>query len=195
MASLLQLFSAGKHKLIQTITTSTKDVQSADKVPSTNVNGVLDPSLLDATSTPTANKIAQYDGNGRFAQAAMPLGYGKDVNLVQCSENLSAGDLVNYHTVSGASRVRKADATSGTEREARGFVAQSYTTGQTAEVFADGTNTSASGLTPGAAVFLDITAGKATTTEPVAPNMLQVVGVALTATSYDYAPETPVVRS
>jgi hypothetical protein len=141
----------------ETLTVQTSaGAASADKIPSLTAEGVLDPTLLNAATT-GAGKVLLLDGSGRVSQAVMPVGIGQDAGSIQASENLAAGDPVNVHSVGGAARVRKADASSG--KEAHGFVLVSVTSGQTATVLFEGTNTAATGLTPGARVYLGAAVG------------------------------------
>lgn len=139
------------------------------------------------------NKIAALDGNGRFAETMMPTGIAADTALIQASENLSAGDAINIYEDTGAARCRKADATSAGKR-GDGFVTASVTSGQNATVYFEGENGEVSGLTPGLPVYLATTAGAVTQTAPSGSgNVVQRVGIAISATAYNFEPETPVV--
>lgn len=185
--------SATKQRLITTIAAATGTAADRDRVVSTGaVSGKIDTSLLD---TDVANGVGKLGPDGRFAAERMPAGFAQDVNTVIASEALNPGDNVNFWSDAGVAKVRLANATSGTEREAGGYVDAAVAVGQPARVFADGTNQNATGLVPGLPVYLDITAGKATTTAPAAPHMAQWIGMALTATSYDYQIHIATVRS
>lgn len=181
----LELLANGRQRLSYAITASAGAVAaSINKIVATNAQGVLDPSLLNA-ATSGNNKILMTGANGRLLASVMPTGIGEDANQFLVAEPLTAGDGINTFTDTGnVAKVRKADANAG--REQNGFVLQSYAQGDSATVFAEGTNTQASGLTPGADVFLSATAGKSTTTPPAEPAMLQWIGYAVSATSYNF---------
>jgi hypothetical protein len=109
----------------------------------------------------------------------MPVGIGADTQVVEASENLAAGDLVNIHNSTGA-KARKADATTA-GKEAHGFVLAAVTSGQPATVYFEGSNTQVTGLTPGPQ-YLSTTPGLSTHTPPSGSgNILQKVGVATDA--------------
>lgn len=189
MAKYLSHNGAGLAAETLTITTSGGAV-SADKIPSTNSQGVLDPSILGAATT-GANKIGMTGPDGRFDVTTMPSGFGIDAFDVVASEALAAGDAVNVHTVSGASRVRKADASTG--KPAHGYVLSAVANGGTAKVYFEQTNTQASGMTPGTLVYLSSTPGQVvSSTPPAAPALAQIVGFALTATAYKFDPYPPI---
>lgn len=128
--------------------------------------------------------IPALDATGRLDNSVMPVGIGKDTKVMTTSEALAAGDLVNIWNSSGA-KVRKADATTA-GKEAWGFVLASATSGGTVEVFFEGANTQASGLTPGP-LFLQTSAGAAGATVPsTAGNVVQSVGIAVSATEFNF---------
>ncbi len=111
------------------------------------------------------------------------------VGTVQASQTLAAGDFVNLHTVTGALRMRKADATDET-KQADGFVKAAVTSGNSDVIYGPGqVNDSLSGLTPGAAYYLSTTPGLATTTAPsTTGNLVQHLGKALSATNILFDP-------
>ena len=108
-------------------------------------------------------KIPSLDTGGLLPLSMMPTGLGPDVETIQASENLAAGDFVNVHDSTGA-RVRKADASNG--RQAHGFVIAAVTSGQNATVYFEGSNTQLSGLTIGALYYLSATTAGAVTATP-----------------------------
>lgn len=131
-----------------------------------------------------AGRLPQLDASGRLDNSVMPVGIGADTASIQASEALAAGDFVNIHNVSGAPRVRKADAaTSG--KEAHGFVLAAVASGANATVYFEGQNTQVTGKTPGARQYLSPTTPGATTETPpsAAGQVVQFVGVAISATS------------
>jgi len=92
----------------------------------------------------------------------------------------------------GTAKVRKADATTA-GKEAHGFVLSAVTSGNPATVYFEGTNTQVTGQTPGP-VYLQTTAGAGGTTIPSASgNVVQQVGVAVSATAVNFERATPVV--
>lgn len=160
---------------------------AGDKYLYLNTNGAPAEKAAVQTSAGAADagKIGALDSNGKWAANMMPSGFGADVNAIQASENLAANDLVNVHNASGASRVRKADA-SAEGKEANGFVLAAVTSGQMADVYAEGTNAGLSGLTPGP-LFLSTTPGQVTSTAPTGTGqVVQRVGAAISATALNF---------
>lgn len=142
--------------------------------------------LVTSAGAGDAGKIPALDAAGRFDSSLMPVGIGADTATIQASENLSAGDWVNIHDVTGAFRVRKADGTSA-GKEADGFVLSAVTSGQNATVYFEGPNTQVSGQTPGA-VFLSVsTPGAGQATAPTATGqVVQRLGVAVSASVVNF---------
>ena len=138
-----------------------------------------------------AGDIPALDDSGRLDQSMMPVGIGADTAVIAASEALAAGDWVNVWNSTGA-KVRKADATVA-GKEAHGFVLAAVASGANATVYFEGTNTQVSGQTPGP-VFLQTTAGTAGATAPsAAGNIVQRLGVAISATSVNFEGGVPVV--
>ena len=162
-------------------------VADADKIPALNASGVLDATLVNSKTSSAgagdAGKVVALDGSGRIDNSMMPVGIGADTKQITASEALAAGDFVNVWDSTGA-KVRKADAT--TEKPAHGFVLAAVSSGATATVYFEGMNTAVTGQTPGR-VFLATTAGKATSTAPsAAGNIIQKLGVAVSATEINF---------
>jgi hypothetical protein len=160
-----------------------------------NNNGVLTEKALNQSSAGVADagKGVALDSTGKIDTSMMPVGVGAENDLIPCTENLAAGDIVNIYASSGA-KCRKADATvSG--KEANGFVLAAFTSGQTATVYRPSqSNTQRTGLTPGAKQYLSTTAGGLTETPPsTSGNVIQEVGVAISATVLDFNPKLPIV--
>lgn len=139
-----------------------------------------------------AGKIPALDDNGRLDNSMMPVGIGADTASIEASEALSAGDLVNIWNSTGA-KARKADAaTAG--KEAHGFVLAAVSSGATATVYFEGTNTQVTGLTPGVQFLSAATPGAATATAPSgAGNVVQRVGFASAATALNFQAHDPIV--
>lgn len=153
-------------------------------------NGVPTQENAIATSAGAgdAGKIPKLDGSGKLDSTLMPTGVGTETRSVTASEALSANDLVNFHNSAGL-RMRKADATTA-GKEAHGFVLASVSNGASGTVYPEEAVISGlSGLTPGANQFLATTAGGRTETPPsTAGQVVQHVGVALSATEMLFRP-------
>ena len=157
------------------------------------VNGVLTEIFGVQTSAGAGNAgdLVSLDDSGRIDNSVMPVGIGADTKTITASEALAAGDWVNVWNSSGA-KVRKADATTA-GKEAHGFVLAAVSNGANALVYFEGTNTQVSGQTPGP-VYLQTTAGTGGATIPSASgNVVQNLGVALSATEVNFERGTPVV--
>lgn len=156
------------------------------------VNGVLTEIFGVQTSAGAGNAgdLVSLDDSGRIDNSMMPVGIGADTSTISASETLAAGDWVNVWNNSGA-KVRKADATTA-GKEANGFVLAAVTSGNPATVYFEGTNTQVSGQTPGP-VFLQTTAGVGGPTVPSASgNVVQQIGVAVSATAVNFERGAPV---
>lgn len=139
-----------------------------------------------------AGDIVALDDTGRINNSMMPVGIGADTAVIDASEGLAAGDWVNVWNDGGAAKVRKADATTA-GKDTHGFVLAAFTSGNPATVYFEGTNTQVAGQTPGP-VYLQTTAGTGGATAPSASgNLVQQVGVALSATSVNFERGAPVV--
>ena len=156
------------------------------------VNGVLTEIFGVQTSAGAGNAgdLVSLDDSGRIDDSMMPVGIGADTASIQASENLAAGDFVNVWNNAGA-KVRKADATTA-GKDAHGFVLSAVTSGNQATVYFEGTNTQVSGQSPGP-VFLQTTAGTGGATIPSASgNVVQHIGVAVSATAVNFERGAPV---
>ena len=157
------------------------------------VNGVLTEIFGVQTSAGAANAgdLVSLDDTGRIHNSMMPVGIGADTSTVTASEALAAGDWVNIWNDAGTAKVRKADATTA-GKEVHGFVLSAVTSGNPATVYFEGTNTQVTGQTPGP-VFLQTTAGRGGTTIPSASgNVVQQIGVAVSATAVNFERGAPV---
>lgn len=157
-----------------------------------NVAGVLTEVFGVQTSAGAANAgdLVSLDDNGRLDNSMMPVGIGADTAVVTASEALAAGDWVNIWNSAGP-KVRKADATVA-GKHAMGFVLSAVANGANATVYFEGTNTQVSGQTAGD-VFLQTTAGTGGSTVPsTAGNVVQRLGVAVSATAVNFEPMPPI---
>ena len=156
------------------------------------VNGVLTEIFGVQTSAGAGNAgdLVSLDDSGRIDNSMMPVGIGADTSTISASETLAAGDWVNVWNNSGA-KVRKADATTA-GKAAHGFVLSAVTSGNPATVYFEGTNTQVTGQTPGP-VYLQTTAGTGGATIPSASgNVVQSIGVAVSATAVNFERSAPV---
>jgi hypothetical protein len=132
-----------------------------------------------------AGEIVALDSTGRIDLTVLPVGIGPDVYEIEASENLSAGDFVNVWNDGGTAKVRKADATTA-GKQAHGYVLDTVTSGADATVYFEGSNTQVSGAVPGP-VFLATSAGGFTDTAPsTSGNVVQRLGVAVSATVINF---------
>jgi len=138
-----------------------------------------------------AGEIVALDNTGKLDNSVLPVGIGADTAVVTAGEALAAGDFVNIYNDTGA-KVRKADATTA-GKEAHGFVLESVDNGDPATVYFEGTNTQVSGATAGI-VFLATSAGGFTSTAPSSTgNVVQKLGVAISATAISFEGQQPIV--
>lgn len=158
-----------------------------------HVNGALQEVVATQTGgAPNADKIPALDAAGKLDVSMMPAGVAADTAVIQASEALAAGDLVNVHNSVGSARVRKADATTA-GKEAHGFVLAAVASGANATVYFEGSNGQVSGLTPGVQ-FLSTTPGLAVAAAPSATgNVVQRVGFAVAANVLNFDGGTPIV--
>ncbi len=183
----------GRTKEFLTIATST-GAADAEKVPSTNASGVLDPTLLNAATTGNS-KVVMTKADGTLDLAVMPTGIGADVKNMPASEALAANALVNIWSDAGTDKARNADATAE-GKEAVGFVKAAVATGATAAVYFEGRMTGLAGLTTGARQYLAATPGAVTATAPSASgNVVQFIGTAVIATEIDFEKSNPVTKA
>lgn len=150
------------------------------------ISGVFTEVFGVQTSAGAANAgdIVALDDTGRLDNSLMPVGIGADTKSITTSEALAAGDWVNIWNSTGA-KARKADATTA-GKETHGFVLAAFSSGADALVYFEGTNTQVTGQTPGP-VFLQTTAGTGGSTIPsAAGNVVQRIGVALSATEVNF---------
>lgn len=143
-----------------------------------------------------AGDVVALDNTGRLDTSVMPIGIGADTTTVAASENLSAGDFVNIWNDGGTPKARKAIADAA-GKEACGFVLEAVTAPANASVYHEGTNTQLTGLTAGARYYLSAaTAGTATATPPSSTgNVVQFLGVAVSATGLTYEASEGVIRA
>ena len=146
--------------------------------------------IITSAGAGDSGKFPALDAAGKLATTFMPTGIAADVAVVEASEDLAAGDLVNIYESTGA-KCRKADATT-VGKEAHGFILEVVTTGNNATIYFEGNNDQVTGLTPGIQ-FLTTTAGLVSVTAPVASgNLVQKVGIATSATNLNFESTNPI---
>lgn len=135
-----------------------------------------------STGAPDAGEIVALGTDGKLDISLMPAGVGAEVSVVATSENLVAGEFVNFHNSTGI-KARKADASSNT-KWAVGFVLAGVTAPANATVYGiSNKNTALVGRTVAAEQWLSTTPGGVTETAPSAAGQLvQRLGCAESAT-------------
>lgn len=181
----------GRIKMVATIAASA-GAADAEKVPSTNAQGVLDDTLLNAATT-GADKVLKTKADGTIDESVLPTGIGADVKIVPASEALAANDLVNIWADGGVAKARKADAASE-GKEAHGFVKAGAALGADASVYFEGRIAGLTGLTPGARLYLSAaTPGATVLAAPAAAgNIVQWIGDAVDTTELDFEKSSPI---
>lgn len=101
--------------------------------------------------------------------------------VLQASEALAEGDLVNVWSNAGTPSARKASASAG--YEAHGYVLAAVVAGASATVYFDGRDDKLTGLTAGVQYLSATTPGRCSTTIPTTTgHLVQRVGLAVAAT-------------
>jgi hypothetical protein len=157
-----------------------------------NTSGKITEKAATIVSSGASNEgdIVALDAGGKLDLSVMPTGIGADIATIPASENLAAGDLVNIWNDGGTTKVRKADATAA-GKEAHGFVKAGVTAPANASVYFEGDNSGLTGLV-GGDLYLSTTAGQTTSTAPSGSgNVIQLVGVATSATAMNFEAGTP----
>lgn len=133
--------------------------------------GTYLPAVSEYSTTVPANSIFSQNTNRIFVKAGAALSYGNACNL--------------YDGGAGVLTARKADATNATVKrchaiciESGGIASGSYG----AFIIISGLLVGLSGLTIGSAYYLSTTPGTITVTAPTAPDLIQELGVAISAT-------------
>lgn len=137
-----------------------------------------------------AGKIAALDATGRFDISMMPTGVGAaSTATATASATITAGMATNLYTNAGALNVRPADNTTAGS-EANSFATAGITSGTSGSVqITSGIVSGLSGLTPGAKLYLGTTGGVTATAPSATGNVLQVVGRALSSSTFEFNPD------
>ncbi len=151
--------------------------------------------LIASAGAASSGQLVALNANGLVDTTMLPASVAADVQTLTASEAIAAGAFVNIWSNSGAFAVRNADG-STTGKQADGFVLIAVASGAVATVYLNGINNAVSGQVPGL-VFLSDTAVGATATAgaTTAGHTFQQIGMALSATSIQFDPQAPVVRS
>lgn len=158
-------------------------------------NGVITEKSSNVTSVGVsdAGKIVALDSTGKLDSSVMPIGLVAEVDIVVASETLSAGDFVNLWTSIGL-KARKTDA-SVSGKEAHGFVLAAVASGGNATVYRlSQSNTQLTGMTIGAKQFLSATTpgGHSEIAPSGTGQVIQILGIAKSATELIFAPQPPI---
>jgi len=114
-----------------------------------------------STGVAEAGDILALGTDGKLDVSVLPIGVGPDVQVIEASEALAAGDYVNIYDDSGSSRVRLADNSNG--REAHGWVKASVSSAANATVYFEGPNDGAATGTVGERAYLGVAGAIITT--------------------------------
>lgn len=141
--------------------------------------------LTTSAGAGSSGSMIALDPSGKLDSSFMPSGVASRINAL-ATEDLGEDKLINLWVDGGVTKARLADATDNT-KPADGYVDSPVTNGNSASVIPlSGLADNLSGLTPGK-IFLATTPGGVTSTPPsVSGNIVQEVGVAVTATSAFY---------
>lgn len=159
------------------------------------VGGKLTEVVAKVTSSGAgdAGAMVKLDAGGKLDVSLLPTGVGAEVVVAPASENLSAGDYVNFWDDGGTVKARKADASDAT-KPAQGFVLSAVTAPADATVYCEGINNQVSGMTPGSMQYLSETAGGITETAPATNGAIaQHLGYAHSATEMYFNPNGTLV--
>jgi hypothetical protein len=138
-----------------------------------------------STGTSEAGDVVALNPQGKIDESMLPTGIGADVAVIEASEDLNAGDVVNIYDDAGSPKCRKADATT-IGKKAHGFVLAATLTGEDASIYFEGTDDQVTGI-PIGELFLSTTPGQVTNLAPSGTGQIvQHVGVGISATSFNF---------
>ena len=141
--------------------------------PSPEVSVALFQKALDTLSVQQlSDSLQRIDGSGYFQ--------------LTTNEALTAGQLVNIYSDTGAFFVRKSQAIYGYTRRVDGMVLTNYGPGQLATIWVRGDNTFASALVPGDVYLSPLVAGGITQD----PSLLNCSGYIVQRVGYAISPST-----
>lgn len=157
-------------------------IQKFLTIDSTGKQQLTDVGVTASSGSADAGKAVVLKPDGTIDSTMLPAGIGGDSTMLPASENLTAGNFVNVWDDTGVFKVRKADATSY-GKQAVGFVLDSVLATESVKVYFEGTNTAVTGVAAGN-VYLHTTAGGFSATPPATTgNVIQKIGIGVSATS------------
>lgn len=138
-----------------------------------------------------SGKLVALNSAGNVDATMMPPGVGANTQTVTAVGAITAGQLVNVYSNAGVISMRPADAS--TALQAHGYAPSSVSSAATGSVILGPAEIPGlTGLTVGAAYVLG-TAGAPTVTVPTtAGQIVQPVGIAISTTSLNFNPGTPI---
>lgn len=144
--------------------------------------------LVSSAGAGDAGKIVALDATGKLDETMMPPGVSAETQVCVAGEALAENDIVTIYDDTGTLKCQKADATD-TTKPAHGYVKAAVLLAGNATVYLDGL-LPGTGFTKGSKYFLSETPGTVTAT-PVTTSgaILQVVGVAVSATEIRFEPD------
>lgn len=135
-----------------------------------------------------AGKIIALDSGGKLPVSMLPNGVGQLVFNCASFENLGARAMVNFYNNAGVINARNADATG--PLACHGFVIASVTAPAAIDVYVDvGLITGFTALTVGARYYLSTVGGITATPPSASGNIVQYLGIALSATELFFNPK------
>ena len=146
---------------------------------------------VTSSGAATGGQIVALGSNGQLDPSVMPSGIGATTVTAVTSAAISAGQLVNFYSASGVLTARPADSTAAGS-QAQAYATAAVASGATGSFNVSGLVTGLSGLTIGATYFLGTVGGVVAVAPSTAGNVVQTVGNAISATSLEFAPQTPV---
>lgn len=153
----------------------------AGEVPALNEDGILDDSIMNA-ATSGPDVVLKTGPTGRIGMEVLPVGIGLDTGVLEVSEALTSGDVINIFVDGSTFKIRRASASNN--RPADGYVEENYAQGEQGRFYREGSNAQVTGLTS-PKVFLSATPGKATSTPPTGSGVIQQpIGEASSATAF-----------
>lgn len=147
--------------------------------------------LSTSSGSGDVDKLVALDATGKIPAGFLPSTGAPNQSIVS-SENISAGRVCNVYNNAGTLNVRNADCTAS-GKEANGFTNAGITSPAAGTItFVGGVITGLSSLTPGARMYLSTTGTISSTAPTGSGNIVQCIGIALSATTVLFNPEDPI---
>jgi hypothetical protein len=154
------------------------------------VNGVITmvQAAISSSGSSSSGQIVALNAAGAVDITMMPTGIGANTVSAVASATLTAGMLVNIYDNAGVLTVRPADSTTAGS-QANGYVIAGFASAATATVYiGGGLINGLSGLTVGSTYYLGTVGAPTATIPATAGNIVQYVGVAVSATALEFQP-------